>query len=215
MEATADSFSNDLQTVHTTISLQFHVIKDFAPEIYKSIGSKYKVIKSILEPAIQESIKAVTADYPADDLVIKRVSVKSEIKEAIDMFISDTLESKGIAEGLSISNLAVTNFQFSDDFNIAIENKVKAEQEALKALNDKQKTIVDAEASAEEMMIRANASAYRIRELGSAKAYAIQLEGMQLKNNPELVKLRVTEMWNGVLSQVQGANSTSFLDNSN
>ena len=95
--------------------------------------------------------------HSADDMVIKRNEVKTEISNSIQNFIRETLESKEITQGLVISNLALTDFQFSEEFNLAIENKVKSEQEALKAVNEKVKTIVEAQAHAEEIMIRANA----------------------------------------------------------
>merc|ERR1712127_1127827 len=144
-------------------------------------------------------------------MVVKRKQVKLEIGQNIDAFITETLTSKNIRKGISISNLAVTDFKFSDDFNESIEDKVKAEQDALRALNEKTRIIIQAEASAQEMMIRANASAFRIKELGAAKAYAIELEGLQLRDNPDLVKLRVVERWQGALSMIQGAGTTSFL----
>ena len=60
-------------------------------------------------------------------------------------FIDKTLKDKDLEPLIKISNIAITDFRFSPEFNRAIEMKVKAEQEALQAKNEKVKRITQAE----------------------------------------------------------------------
>jgi len=78
-------------------------------------------------------------------VITKRDIVKAQIHLEISEFIDKTLESKGMKGALIVANVAITDFQFSEEFNKAIELKVKAEQEALQAENEKIKKITMAE----------------------------------------------------------------------
>ena len=171
---------------------------------YQKIGPRAAVAATLITPAILESVKAVTAKYTAEELVTKRAEVKLQIQQAIEKFITVTLEKKGVQNVLNIANVAITDFDFSPEFNKAIEQKVKAEQDALKAKNEKLRRVTQAEAAAAEKTLAADATAYEIDVGSKARADAIRREAMALKDNPELIQLRVAEKWNGVLPRVSG-----------
>ncbi|MBI2857539.1 MAG: prohibitin family protein, partial [Chloroflexi bacterium] len=94
-------------------------------------------ISRIAAPAVQEVIKQVTAKYPAEDLILKRETVRNEIAE----LLASRLRERGIiTEALSI-----TEFQFSATFVAAIEAKVSAEQAIFEARNKLERVKVEAE----------------------------------------------------------------------
>jgi regulator of protease activity HflC (stomatin/prohibitin superfamily) len=159
-----------------------------------------------------ESVKAITALYTAEELVTSRAEVKNNIQGAIEEFINTTLEQKGVAGALSLANVAITDFDFSSEFNRAIEEKVKAEQEALKAKNEKLRRVTQAEAAAAERELAADAEAYQIEAASRARAEAIRREAQALKDNPELIQLRIAEKWNGQLPQVTGEGALPLLN---
>ena len=130
---------------------------------------------------------------------------------AIQTFIDKTLNEKAIANGISVANVAITDFQFSEEFNRAIELKVKAEQEALQAKNEKIRRVTQAEAGAEEEKLAAAAEAYAVTVKSKARAEAIQREARALRGNPDLVELRRVEKWNGQLPQFTGG-ATPLMD---
>lgn len=129
--ANAAAASKDLQTVKTQVTAQYSLTGSLAPVTYQRVGKRNVVAETIIDPAIQESVKAITAKYTAEQLVTKRAEVKLEIQQAIKQFIDVTLNQKQLSNALTIANVAITDFVFSDEFNRAIELKVKAEQEAL------------------------------------------------------------------------------------
>ncbi len=114
------------------------------------------------------------------------------------------MKQKGAEGALTIANVAITDFDFSTEFNRAIEEKVKAEQDALKAVNEKLRRVTQAEAAAAERTLAADARAYEIEVSSKARADAIRREAQALKNNPELIQLRMAEKWDGVLPRVTG-----------
>merc|ERR1712226_597046 len=161
--------SKDLQTVTTDITCQYHLVGYFVPVIYQKLGTIANVERTIITPAIQESLKSVTAKYTAEELVTKRETVKLQIKSEILDFIQTTMASKGIQGGILIAIVAITDFEFSPEFNKAIEMKVRAEQEALQAENEKLKKITEAEAAAEQQRLAADAQAYEIEKESQAR----------------------------------------------
>ncbi len=204
--------SKDLQTVQTQVTVQYSLTGSVAPETYQKIGTREVVAATVIEPAIQESVKAITAQYTAEQLVTKRAEVKLQIQEAIDNFITVTLKDKDVPTALKISNVAITDFEFSDEFNRAIELKVKAEQEALQARNEKMKRVTQAEAAYQEKKLSADAAAYDIEARSKAKADAIEREAKALKNNPELIQLRLSEKWDGTLPKFTGGDTVPFIN---
>lgn len=206
------SASKDLQTVRTEVSIQYSLNGDVSPLSFQKIGIRQVIESTLIEPAIQESVKSVTAQYTAEELITQREGVKLKIQEQIEQFISTTLVSKEVVGAISIANVAITDFAFSPEFNRAIEQKVKAEQEALQAKNEKTRRVTQAEASAVEKKLAAEAEAYQISIESKARAAAIQREAKALKGNPALIQLRMAEKWNGELPRFTSSGSIPMFD---
>lgn len=211
-EGYASAASRDLQNVSTKVTTQYSLNGEVAPEIYQRVGDRNKVAAAVVEPAIQESVKAVTAKFTAEQLVTQREAVRNQIAEQINAFIQITLGEKDLKNAVRIANVAITDFQFSDEFNRAIEMKVKAEQEALQAKNEKLKRVTQAEAAAAEKELAADAEAYQIAAQSKARADAIKREAEALRGNPELIQLRSIERWDGVLPRFSGGEAVPFLN---
>ncbi len=210
--AKSQAASKDLQTVSTQVTVQYSLVGEVAPLTYQRIGDRDVVSATLIEPAIQESVKAITAQYTAEQLVTQRAEVKLQIQQAINNFIDITLKEKGVNNSLRIANVAITDFDFSDEFNRAIELKVKAEQEALQALNEKTRRVTQAEAAAAEKELAADATAYEIEAASKARADAIEREARALKNNPQLIQLRIAEKWDGKLPKFSGADGVPLIN---
>jgi regulator of protease activity HflC (stomatin/prohibitin superfamily) len=158
-----------------------------------------------------ESVKAITALYTAEQLITKRDEVKSKIQGQINSFLDETLSEKELNGLLIIANVAITDFDFSAEFNRAIEEKVRAEQDALKAKNEKLRRVTQAEAAAAERTLAADAAAYEIEVESRARADAIKREAEALAGNPQLIQLRIAEKWNGQLPRFSGGDSIPLI----
>lgn len=146
-EAESSAVTNDLQDVSTTIALNWHLDAGMADEVYRTLGLEY--IERIAAPAIQETIKQITAQFDAEDLILRR----DEVKNAITASLSTRLLERGIVT----EALSITNFQFSETFTAAIESKVAAEQAVLEAKNKLERVRVEAEQREAEAKGEANA----------------------------------------------------------
>ncbi len=210
-ESQASAASKDLQVVSTRVAVQYSLNGPVVPITYQKIGRREIVETTLVNPAIMESVKAVTARYTAEELITARAEVKVQIQSAIESFIDTTLAQKEAVGALSLANVAITDFDFSAEFNRAIEEKVRAEQEALKAKNEKLRRVTQAEAAAAERTLAADAEAYQIEVASKARADAIRREAEALKDNPALIQLRIAEKWNGMLPQVSSGDSIPLL----
>jgi len=119
----ASAASKDLQTVTTTIALNYHLTPLTAKKVFVEVGTNYSRI--IIDPILQESIKSVTSKYDAAQLIEKRGEVEIALR--------DKLESKLTDRGITIDNVSIVNFNFSTAFDQSIEQKQVAQQNAQKA----------------------------------------------------------------------------------
>lgn len=191
-ESSSSAVSKDLQTVSSTIAVNYRVGYDSSANIYKNIGRDYESI--VLMPAVQESVKSITAQYTAEQLITERGQVGQEIKEM--------LESKVTEYGIFIEKFNIVNFDFSEDFNAAIEAKQVAEQNLLKTRTEQAQAIEIAEANAKQKVIAAQAEADAI--LAKAGAQSDANNQLTKSLSELLLRYRMIESWNGELPKVSG-----------
>lgn len=157
-EVNSTSASKDLQNVSSTIALNYRVARASSASLYKNVGLDFENV--IVNPAIQECVKAVTAKYTAEELITQRQIVSEEMK--------DLLQEKISSYGLDIEIFNIISFEFSDEFNAAIEAKQTAQQNALKAEQDLARIKVEAEQKVTRA--QADAESYRLKNQEITKA---------------------------------------------
>jgi len=184
-QASASSASKDLQDVSTEVTLNYKIEPERANWIYQNLGSDYE--NRIIQPAIQEAVKASTAQFTAEELITQRPTVKANIESA--------LRDRMLNYSLVMETVSITDFKFSPSFSQAIEAKVTAQQLALKAENDLQRIRVEAEQAVAIAQGQANATIIK----ATSEAAAIKITGEALKNNPALVNLEYIKRWQGIL----------------
>ena len=211
VETSAGASSKDLQVVETQIAVQYSMTPELMPLTLQKVGTRSVVERTLISPSIMESVKAITALYTAEQLITKRDEVKSKIQGQINSFLDETLSEKELNGLLIIANVAITDFDFSAEFNRAIEEKVRAEQDALKAKNEKLRRVTQAEAAAAERTLAADAAAYEIEVESRARADAIKREAEALAGNPQLIQLRIAEKWNCQLPRFSGGDSIPLI----
>jgi regulator of protease activity HflC (stomatin/prohibitin superfamily) len=193
----ASATSSDLQTVTSTVALNYRVDALEVVDLFQDIGMTYEA--TVITPLLQEAIKTITAQYTAEQLISKRPEVKERILELI--------RSGLVQSHILVTDLSVENFQFSDAYDQAIERKQVAEQAAQQALNDLER--IQIEAQQKEAEARGDAAAL----LANAEAEAESLRLQRSVLTPELLQLRLIEKWNGKLPQVQsGSGDGNFIN---
>jgi regulator of protease activity HflC (stomatin/prohibitin superfamily) len=205
-ESTESTATKDLQEISTTIAVNFRLNPSAVNQIYRDLRSDYVV--RVIKPNIEESLKATTAQFTAEELITKRAIVKSTFDDIL-------------AERISIFNIEVvsvslTDFQFSPSFSAAIEGKVSAEQEAFQARNkleqvryEAQQQIIKAEAEKNATIARAlgNAQAQVIKANSTASAISLITSQM----TPEYARYLWLVQWDGKLPAVFGGDSQGLM----
>jgi len=169
-EADSLAVTNDLQDVSTTIALNWHLDPGMAAEVYRTLGLEF--IDRIAAPAIQETIKQVTAKFNAEDLILRRDEVKGAI--------TDSLSNRLFERGIITETVSITNFQFSETFTAAIEAKVAAEQAVLEATNKLER--VKVEAQQREAEAKGEADARIAKAIGEAEYIRVVTEAQVAAN---------------------------------
>lgn len=194
---TTSAASKDLQTVTTAVTVNYHPEPSTVHNLYQEVGIFYE--ERVIQPAIEEVVKQVTANYNAEELITKRPQVKSDI----EIEIRERLASFNILTDV----VSITDFEFSPLFSQAIEAKVEAEQKALKAENDLIR--IQVEAQQREAQAKGVAAANIAEAEGEAKA--IQIINEALAQNPNYLEWLKTQEWDGRLPLVVGEGGTPFI----
>lgn len=174
------SASKDLQTIKSSIAVNYRVNQDHVADLYQKIGMSYE--STVINPAISECIKSVTSRYTAEELITKRTEVSEEMKK----FLQNKLSEKYIL----VDSFNIINFDFTDAFNTAIEEKQIAEQNALKAKYDLERIKTEAE-----------------QAVTKAKGEA---EAMKLKNeqiSQSIIYLEFIDKWDGKMPTYYGSDN--------
>jgi regulator of protease activity HflC (stomatin/prohibitin superfamily) len=184
-EATCSSASKDLQTISSVIAVNYKVLNDSSASVYKNIGRDY--VEVIITPAIQECVKAVTARYTAEELITKRQQVSEEMREELINKIS--------TYGFEIQVFNIISFDFSAEYNAAVEAKQTAQQNALKAEQDLQRVRVEAEQTVAK---------------AQAEADSYKLKSQEI--TPEILLMNYIDKWDGKLPTMVSGDGSVMLD---
>lgn len=186
-EISAEASSKDLQDVFTDVALNWHVIAQEANTIYQQIGNENDVIEKIINPAVEEVLKAVMAKYTAEEIITNRGEVKAEV--------DDALTTRLVNYHVAVDDISLVHVHFSQRFGEAVEAKQIAEQEAKRA---------------GFMALKASKQAEANVNLAKGEAEAQRLLRDTL--TPDLLQRQAIEKWNGKLPLIVGNGEPKFLD---
>ncbi|WIG55042.1 MAG: hypothetical protein OJF61_000828 [Rhodanobacteraceae bacterium] len=180
--------SRDLQDVTSEVAVNWAINPLDAEWVYERLGDESQLADKVIAPIVSNAVKAVAAHYDAEQLVEKRDQVRDEIQQQIVVALT---QYKVQVQGVNI-----TNFQFSQDYSHAIEQKQVAQQRAQQAEYDLARVKVQAQ-----------------QEVAQAEGQAQAQKLLQSTLTPQIIQLKAVEKWNGVLPQVTGNGAVPFIGN--
>ncbi|MBD2056103.1 prohibitin family protein [Oculatella sp. FACHB-28] len=186
-EISAEASSKDLQEVYTDVALNWHIVPTEANVIFQEIGDRVAIVERIINPAVEEVLKAVMAKYTAEEIVTRRNEVKAEV--------DDLLTERLAAYHIAVDDISLVHVRFSNRFRDAVEAKQIAEQEAKRA---------------EFVALKAKQEAEAQLNLAKGEAEAQRL----LRENltPEMLQRQAIAKWNGTLPLIVGSEGPKLLD---
>ncbi|HET9122512.1 MAG TPA: prohibitin family protein [Acidiferrobacteraceae bacterium] len=185
-QAMETAASRDLQDVQTEVAVNYHIEPTDANWVYQHLGRERGVQRRILEPIVSNVVKAVTAHYDAQDLIVQRDAVRSAIENEI--------RAAATPYKLAIDGVNITNFTFSPQYAAAIERKQVAEQRAQQAQYELQRAQVQAQ-----------------QRIVTAQAQSAAMALQQKTVTPEVLELNAIKKWDGHLPRVFAGKSLPFL----
>lgn len=185
--------SKDLQVVTTEVTLNYQLEAKKVGEIYRTMRQDYE--QRVIQPFVQEAVKSVAANFDAEQLITQRPTVKADLQNLL---------TKRLAQlGISVVELSITDFRFTQVFQDSIEAKVKAVQQALEAENALKRVGFESQ----QAIVKATAEAKGL-ELQKAQITEQLLELRKIE-----VQRSAVEKWDGVMpTVVTGGGPVPVLD---
>lgn len=201
VEAQTMAYSSDAQTMDIQMTIQYQIHSDHVTDIATQYGA-LKVLENRIESVAIEKTKSVLSSYKAMDIIANRATISPAVEEAI-------MDAVGAEYYVDIVTVVLTNIDFSDAFELAVEEKMIAEQSKLKADYENETKIAKAAAEAEAKLKEAQAAI----DIAKAKAEAKMIDAEAEAEANKIVSDSITdkildkiiaESWNGELPTVTG-----------
>lgn len=195
------AYSSDAQQMNVTMTIQYQIMTDKVIDIATQYGS-LETLENRIQSISVEKTKAVLSAHKAMNIIADRASISPSVETAIKNAIGDEYF-------VNVTTVVLTNIDFSDAFEQAVEEKMIAEQSKLKADYENEKKVAQAEAEAEAKLkaaqaeidiAKAQAEAKAIAAEGEAKANRIVSQSL----TQEILDKILAEKWNGELPKVAG-----------
>lgn len=189
-ESSFASYTKDAQPVTASIEYQYELLPSSAMDVVKQFGS-YEILETKLSASVEERAKIVFARYSAMPLLEARSTLSAQVDEEVKL-LEDTFP-------VHFTNVVVKDIDFSDAFEAAVEAKMQAEQNALRAENEKKEAVTRAEQAREVAAINAEAAI----ATAEGEAKALEITRQALENMPDTwVAQQYLEKWDGKLPQL-------------
>jgi regulator of protease activity HflC (stomatin/prohibitin superfamily) len=172
LDITTQSYSNDKQTMDVAMTVQYQVKPDAVKEIAKTYGGLTALEGKIQSIAVERT-KAVLSSYTADKIIMERATVSSAVSTEIENTVGDNYH-------VDITMVALTNIDFSDAYEQAVEAKMVAEQAKLQKDYENQAKEAAAKTEAEVKKLQADADAYTKEKAAEAEAKAIEIKSLEV-----------------------------------
>lgn len=191
------AYSSDAQPMNIAMNIQYQILSDKVVDIATQYGKLYNLQCRIESIAIERS-KAVLSSHKAMDIIANRASISAEVETAIREVINDEYY-------VTITTVVLNNIDFSDAFELAVEEKMIAEQAKLKADYENEKKVANAQAEID--IAKAKAEAKMIEAEAEADANEIVDESITDK----IIEKMWLEKWDGKLPEVMTGDDSGVI----
>ncbi|MBQ8696084.1 MAG: prohibitin family protein [Clostridia bacterium] len=196
------AYSSDAQTMNVQMTLQYQIKSENVMDIAKQYGS-LEILQSRIQSIAIEKTKAVLSSHKAMSIISDRAAMSPAVEKSIKDAIGDEYY-------VDVTAVVLTNIDFSSAFELAVEEKMIAEQQQLKAEYENQTKIAQAEADAQAKLVAAEADAKA--QVLSAQAKAEANELLEKSLTDKILQEMYINKWNGELpGVVAGDSDLSFM----
>ena len=173
-EIKAPTYTKDMQQADIFVVVTYALNKGEVGIVHQTYGTAYA--DRVVLPKVTGAIKDVIGNIEAAELVNARE------KAAKNIFDTATTQITEAKVPVTITSLVITNIDYSDVFEKSIEEKVVAQQNAIRAQNETKRV----EEEARQVVVRAN-----------AEAEAMKIRAQALKENQNILLQDFIKKWDG------------------
>lgn len=185
---TTNAYTKDVQQASVGYSVSFVPRADSMHLVYKNVGTEWP--NRLLMDVLQDGLKSVMGKWEAVELIANRDKVPPQIVAYVNSRVSQRAKSIGLPEDIvRVTQFAITNIDFTKEFERAVEAKVVAIQTAERSKNQ----TVQVEEQAKQRIISAE-----------AEAKSMTIRAQALMANPQLISYEAVQKWNGNLPVYMG-----------
>ena len=186
LDITTQAYSNDKQTMDVTMTVQYQIKRDSVKDIALTYGGLTALEGRIQSVAIERA-KAVLSAYTADRIIMERSTVSSSVSTEVENSVGENYH-------VDITMVALTNIDFSDVYEKAVEDKMVAEQAKLQKDYENQAAEAAAETAKKVAELEADAAAYAKEKAAEAEAKALILKAEAEAEALNIQTLEVAKM---------------------
>lgn len=186
-ELTTTTGTKDMQKVNVRLRVLFRPVPERLCDIYRTYGTDYD--ERILPSVSNEALKAVIAEFKAEELIQKRSEVSTRLQVMMRERIADF--------NIVLEDISLVDLQFTKEFMNAVEQKQVAEQEA-----ERYKFVVQENEQKKKATI--------IRAEGESTAAKMISDAMG-QSGPGFVELRKSEASREIAQTLAKSPSVHFL----
>jgi regulator of protease activity HflC (stomatin/prohibitin superfamily) len=186
-ESDTEAYTRDVQQAKIHFTMTYRLDPQQAHVIYQTVGRDWS--EKLVPQVVVEEIKREIGQYEAVELIAKR----EQAARGIESLVIKNLEPRHVI----VAGLQLTNVDFTQEFERAVEAKVVAQQRAIEEQNRTRQI----EEQARQKVLSAE-----------AEAKSIQIRAAALEKNPRLVELEAVQKWNGELPQYMLGGATPFIN---
>lgn len=202
-------FTKDVQGMEVEMSVTYNLVRDKVIDLHKSTGKDYE--KILIVPSVLGATKDALGKMEAGDIVASR--------EKATAGISDEITKRLMAHGINVTLVNLTNIDYSEAFEKAVEEKQVALQQSQKEKNNTarlrevaEQQVVKAEADAKAKVLESEAEAKAILVKAEAEAKSIEMRNKALAQSRALIEYETVKTWDGKLPvQMLGGAPVPFL----
>ena len=195
--------SKDSQEIIGEVTVNYRLPGSKASDMYKNVGSR-GYVEIIGQPIIIGIIKSEFAKYPATEYATNWETLRTQIALEVTQRLGES--------GIVVTEVSITDFDFTKKFNEALDAQAAAFAAAKEAENKARQTITEAEARKTSTQLSADAYAYSVKVQADSDAYALRVVRQELEQSPQLIQYNMVKQWNGQLPTVTTSSDGTFFN---
>lgn len=192
------AYTHDVQQAGVNFVLNYRLDPNAAHTVYQQVGADWA--SKLIGQVVFEEIKREFGQHEAVDIIATRDKAARSIEARIGTALA--------ARNVIVTGFQLTNIDYTQEFEHAVEAKVVAQQ---KAIEEQNRTVQIREQAAQKVeTARGNAEATVLN--AKAEAESISIRARALEQNAKLVEWEAVQKWNGVLPQYTLGGAVPFIN---